>query len=406
MSAAHWGQRGVSLIEAVVAMGVMAFGMLAVVGLQVTMRATGDLSKQRAEAVRIAQASIEDWRAFVSLETTAGVVDYQDIVSDGPSNLVGINATYATSRTVTVWGTGSPPMKTLQVVVAWADRTGEMQTVQLSSVIAGIAPELAGSLALPPSGVPGRQPLGRNPGVPLTAKDLGSGRSGFVPPQQSGGTVAWVFNNTTGLIVGICTASGVSDSNLLTQVIIAGCATATQAQLLSGYVRFAAAGAPSASEAEAPSGVALNLDISMAPGPTSGTETLTATCFDDAAAVAAAGIPGAAVSYYCAIVSSTVGTWAGRSRVAPLGWTIADSGADNFKVCRYTTLASDSGPKNIAHPLDYTESGSAAFGSLTNQNFLVIAAAFGCPTDITSSGDFVNSNTRLHQDGVAPHDNP
>ena len=89
--------RGISLIEAMVAVDVMAFGMLAVVGLQVTLRTNGDVSKQRAEAVRIAQQSIEDWRGISGIEANAdpAMVDYTDLVNDGPTNIVGANATFA-----------------------------------------------------------------------------------------------------------------------------------------------------------------------------------------------------------------------------------------------------------------------------------------------------------------------
>jgi Tfp pilus assembly protein PilV len=396
-----------SLIEAVVAMGVMAFGMLAVVGLQVTLRTTGDLSKQRAEAVRLAQQGIEDWRSLVAMEVTAGAIDYQDLVTDGPVTIAGLNATYVRGRQVSIWDGGSPAMKSLSSSVTWTDRTGTSQTVQLSSVVAGVSPDLAGSLALPPSGVPARQPLGRSNAIPSTAKSLGNGTSGFVPPQSGGGTVTWVFNDSTGLIVGICNASGVSDSSQLTGAIVAGCSTSTKAQLLSGYVRFADTSVqPTAAQAEAPTGVPLNLDLSLAPGPTSQSVTLTWSCYDDAATVAPIGSPGAAVRYYCAITSSASGTWAGRSRIAPVGWTISSAGAGNYVVCRYTGLASDTGTSNASHPLDYTESGSAAFASLVNQNFLVISAQHSCPSDTIAAGDFVNSNTRLHQNGSTSYSNP
>ena len=46
--------QGVSLFEALVALAVMAFGILGIVGLQMSLRQNADVSKQRAEAVRIA----------------------------------------------------------------------------------------------------------------------------------------------------------------------------------------------------------------------------------------------------------------------------------------------------------------------------------------------------------------
>jgi len=396
--------RGVSLIEAMVAVGVMAFGMLAVVGLQVTLRANGDLSKQRAEAVRIAQQSIEDWRAFVAMEANAGVVDYLDLASDGPINLAGINATYARTRTITVWPGGSPPMKTLAVLVRWDDRSGETQSVLLSSVIAGVAPDLAGSLAVPTDGVTGLKPFARSRSVPLLAKDLGS-VSGFMPPQPAGGGVTWVFNNVSGLITGVCNLPGRTTATLVA-ADVAACNANALAQLLRGYVRFASVLAvPDPAQAETPTGLPLNLDISLAllnpldyPTPP--------VCFDDAQAVALAAVPGSAVSYYCAIFSKANGLWNGRSRVVPSGWSIGVA-AGEYKVCRYTPPALDdlAGEKNKDHPLVYTEPGGAAFGSLSGQNFLVISAAHACPTDAAAAGDFVNSNTLLHQDGTATYSN-
>ena len=397
-------QRGVSLVEALVAMGVMAFGMLAVVGLQVTLRTNGDVSKQRAEAVRIAQQSIEDWRAFVAIEATPGVVDYEDLVSDGPTNIAGINATYARTRTFTVWPGGSPPMKTLAVAITWDDRNGQPQTVQLNSVIAGIAPDLAGSLAVPANGVAGRQPLGRHRGIPAMAKDLGS-VSGFMPPQAAGGGVTWVFNNVSGLITGVCNLPGRTIATLVA-ADVAACSANTLAQLLRGYVAFAAVAAqPNAAQAESPTGLPRDLDISLSltsaqahPAPP--------ICFDDAQAVAFAAVPGSVVSYYCAVFRNASGTWSGRSRVVPSGWVVGTA-AGEYKVCRYTTLAADNPAlaKNADHPLDYTEAGSAVDASLSAQNFLVISAAHTCPSDAPAAGDFVNSNTRLHQDGSVAYSN-
>ena len=69
-------QRGVSLIEAIVAMAVMAFGMMAIVGLQTTLRQNSDIAKQRSEAVRIAEEAIEQWRGY---STPSPPAAYDDI---------------------------------------------------------------------------------------------------------------------------------------------------------------------------------------------------------------------------------------------------------------------------------------------------------------------------------------
>ena len=51
-------QRGVTLIEALVALMVMAFGMVALVGLMSNLRRSTDVAKQRSEAMRLAQAEL------------------------------------------------------------------------------------------------------------------------------------------------------------------------------------------------------------------------------------------------------------------------------------------------------------------------------------------------------------
>jgi Tfp pilus assembly protein PilV len=57
--------RGVSLVEALVSLAVMSFGMLGVVGVQATLRYNAEVSKQRSEAVRIGQEEMESLRSFV-----------------------------------------------------------------------------------------------------------------------------------------------------------------------------------------------------------------------------------------------------------------------------------------------------------------------------------------------------
>lgn len=404
--------RGVSLIEAICALGVMAFGMLAVVGVQVTLRSNADISKQRTEATRLAQRGMENSRGFGQLTANAGnaLVEYDEVISTIGAAIVGLNAEYTPSRTVPA--DTYPRLKTVVSSVGWTDRSGVAQTVQLYSAIAGISPEVAASLTLPQQSGATLQARGRNPTIPLQAKDLGSGTSVFVPPQPAMGTVAWVFNNFSGLITGVCNVAAGSTTASLVAADVATCSANTTAQLVSGYLRFASTALqPTAAEAEAPTFSVLNLNMVLVltsvghPAPGS-------SCFDDSTSDAAVSAGREIVSYFCAVYSNADFTWAGRTRVAPLAmgagvpWVIAATGAANYKVCRYTTMAGDVGISNAHHPLDYTAAGSKPKASLTNQNFLVISAAHICPADVASAGDFVNSNTRLHQDSSATYNNP
>ena len=407
--------RGVSLIEAIVALAVMAFGLVAIVGLQATLRSNGDVSKQRAEAVRLAQEEIERWRAFVTLQAGSPGVDFGDIASFD-SQIDGDNATFNVRRTVPLQQAPAP--RTVAVNVTWTDRTGQIQTVALNSSIAGISPELAGALVLPQNqGKKGSQ-NNRDPGIPRDAKNFGDGTSGFVPPQTTGRKVAWVFNNVTGVIERVCTVEADASTDTLTAAAVAAnldsCDTSRTAQLLSGTVNFAnTAAQPDEAEAEAPTGLALNLDMELSltssGHPTPGYE-----CYDDSPLE----VPQLArqVVYYCAIYSNPDRKWSGRLRVLPrefvtpgtVPWTIGNGGtldANERVVCRYTRLTSDgtSTSKNSAHPLDYTRDGSARGAALRDQNFLVIRGSHTCPVDALSSTDFVNANTRVHQNGIQPY---
>lgn len=413
-------QRGISLIEAVVALAVMAFGLVAIVGVQGTLRSNADISKQRSEAVRIAQERVERWRAFTSLPANAAGAPpgFGNIVTELPFDVPGQNATYVV--TTTVPAVQAPEPRTLTVTVAWNDRSGTdtnnpNQQISLTTAIAGIAPELAGSLSLPTNSGAIRRVDGRNPVIPQSATKFTDGTSGFVPPQTGGPKVAWVFSNVTGLIESTCTVPDTTTSATLTLAVLAAanCDSTRTAQLVSGFVNFADLSAqPTEAEAEAPSGLPLNLNMSLtltsANHPTPGWE-----CFDDSPEVATSSAR--PVAYFCAIYSNPQRNWAGRLRVGLLPFTTAGSpvwvigmtgtNPNERLICRYTTLATDGGSndKNSAHPLDYRLDGMLPGTGLRDQNFLVIRGIDTCPVDPAPDDDPVNSSTRLHQSGLAPY---
>jgi hypothetical protein len=255
---------------------------------------------------------------------------------------------------------------------------------------------------------------------------MGNGSSAFKPPQAGGGTIAWVFNNTSGMITGVCTVAATTLTADLTLSDIAGCSDNTLAHLLSGYVRFALEGVtPSAAIAESPLGNPRRLDMQVFlatpqpageesewehPGPPE--------CYDDAPATTADAITGKAVSYYCLIPANTKRVWAGYATIEPLpftddsstAWSVPVSGllSTTHLLCRYTPATSNSQVvPNIQHPrmyrVEYLDPNTGRYPipmtPLPNQNFLVVESAYACPTDgppNPSVGDFVNSNTLEH----------
>jgi Tfp pilus assembly protein PilV len=376
-------QRGVSLIEALMAFAVMALGMLGVMGVQTTLRFNSDIAKQRSEATRLAQEQMESLRAFSVLAPAEGHVAYDDIATVPSAAVQGYttNTTYSLVTEVAQSGES----KNVTVSVAWADRQGGQQLVVLNSVIAGIDPGLSGTLSLPPNGSPQKAPRGRHAGIPFDAIPLRSSpESAFAPPGSSG--VVWVFNNVSGLVTRVCTSMVVLNG---LAIVSQNDCQAAAGLVVSGAVRFDTDGRVSAAEAENPVG-SLALDLNMAL-PVSGASV---DCFDDAPTVPTSAT---AVHYNCLVnPAGNSGRWSGTLNVVLAGDRTLGPAADQFRICRYSAdYDNRGGIENLEHPLVYTD----VTGPLTNQNFLVIRGDNTCPSDGAANpaqGDFVNSNTVEH----------
>ena len=413
---------GVSLIEALVALAVMSFGMLAVVGVQATLRLNADVAKQRSEAVRIGQEAIERWRAFTQIQTDPTGVRraYADIVTVASADATGYttNTTYSVSRDVVDALDGG--LKSLRVSVSWPDRAGTVQSIRLDSHVARVEPSL--TAAVVNRGAyrqPQIKPKSRHVGIPPTAKDLGNGSSALKLPgsDTTPSTTVWVFDNVSGFITGVCTVAAGTTTSALSAADVAACNGNTRAHLLSGYVRFFTENRPAtAADAENPLSTARNLNISLTLA-----DARLPSCFDDAPTTAAAAATQTAVSYFCLIPANDARTWAGYSSIDPApftgvansAWAIPINGLPagttvTHKLCRYTPATTDAQlVPNWQHPsqyrIEYTDATRQRIAlpmpPLTNQNFLVILAAYPCPADGTANplvGDYVNSNTLVH----------
>lgn len=387
-------QRGVSLIEALVAFAIMAFGMMAVVGMQGTMRGNADMARQRAEAVRLAQDSIEEWRGFSSIATTANRTAYLDV--DGtspPRDVVGTNATYTVARSALAQpvvvpgeGTVAPDRRGVMVVVTWTDRSNQAQLVRLTSTVAGLAPELSASLVLSTAADPVVAPQNRHRAIPPGAvggipAGVCINCSGYVPPGQTGGgdRVVWLFNNRTAEIT-VC-ASAATTSSLLTSTSIHSCDT-DKALLLSGFVRQLPNGPPGVNAAADPAGPNRAFDIQVErTSPSSGS---VPSCFQDAI------LPGNAVPYLCAISTST-GKWAGNvvfGSPLQLASSLSEPRNDRYKVCRYFGRPGQFGSSGQPdlYPNVLAVGALDIAVSLTNQNYLIMEGGSGsvpydCPND-------------------------
>lgn len=397
--------KGFSLIEALVALVVMGFGMLGVLGIQSSLRQYSDISKQRSEAVRLAQEKTEAWRAFVKLDADAGVTDYNDITTHGAITVMpadspvaaATNTTYTYERIVGIL-TNSADMpqygRWLQTTLRWNDRTGAEQRVDFHTHITGVSPEFAGTLVT--SSVGGnngagvqRRPLGRHPGIPRGAVDDGTGSSNFAPPGLP--STVWTFDNATGLITRICNPT-CTDTSFV-------------GYLLSGYVRVSDPIDPVTSTFVQPTGA--DAESPYAPGGsavfgTIGVEVAQTAPTVQTVVCATQTFP-QYVAYYCAMPATVSDSrWSGRSTVTGPVYAAdaADPSIAKARTCRYTPQTVDT-PSPPLTALEHPDTYSNVRQPLISQDFLVIragdgTAAFTCPGDDTTT-PYVNGNTYRHQ---------
>lgn len=417
--------RGVTLIEALVALMVMSFGMVALVALLGNLRRATDVGKQRSEAMRLAQKEMASTRAFSTLlkpdPTDATITDFdQDMVSSGPSTqtVPDSNTSFAVQRTVTALAAGNTAWgKSVQVEVSWIDRasraTDAAQKVTLDTIVARIDPSFAGGLSIaPPPGVL-RQPRDRHPAIPPDAVDVGNKTSAFRPSGLS--SVTWIFNNTSGAVTRLCTID--QAIALTASSVAAATCTDTLAFVISGTINFSNTNPANPS---APEATAVGLDMTLTGGSYSAArldrngvpvqdashnviwDTVTVSgptfqCFDDALLTT----PQPFVNYNCIVYPSTGGAtpyWSGVLKLTglPLGTTSSD-----YRVCRYSADYNGNGngyaniklePDNFEHPAFYVK----VTGSLARQNFLVVKGNVDCPTapavDL-SAGVYANYST-------------
>jgi Tfp pilus assembly protein PilV len=370
-------RRGVSLIEAMVSMAVMAFGTLAVLGVQTSLRLNADISKQRSEAVRIGQERLEQARGYADLAAYRDAV----IATATPESVVGYataNASYLIDvQVVEPAGLHAPRQKTFVTTVNWQDRGNQPQSVRIASVIHGTPPMLRGSLVVPGDTGPIRNPGNRHFSIPRDAVlEVGTDNSRYSPPGAPVG-VTWVFNNVSGFITQRCAGALCDTFN---------------GRLLAGFVRFATAVPdPGPADTEVPPGglMAVGIDVVL----TSPAAPAAAVCFVNDELVSGSRV------YACAVPVDGAGRWSGRSNVTGLSLaaSVADTTAGLFRVCRYTPYREHrlvpSQMRNEEHPLDYVN----VANSLPNQNFLVVRASGvnGCPSD--GPAPQVNTNTWHHQ---------
>lgn len=417
------GQRGTTLLEALVAFLVLALGMLTVARMQTQLRLNSELARQRSEAVRLGQEDLELLRGFSVIQAASGARSYADVSNasrtiDAAAGYVSTTRYQLTRQIDAASMALGEHAKDVHVTVSWLDRNGARQQIDLNSIIAGSDPTLTGALRIAPSGVPIKGALGRSARIPLAAKDLG-GRSAFKP--VSDGSVVLLFDNLSGLVIGRCT--GVKPATAtrdLSAADLIAC-DANVGFLLTGVVRFTSASPPDpAVAAEAPlvTAVALALRGGTYPiAPVCASEAMKTVAYTSHLnqhidAVPLGALPASVgvdawsdtgdrhLAYTCVVYPRFDGAWSGGLSLVPSGWSLGFGAADH-RVCRFSADLDGSGAvdTNLEHPAIYVD----VTGNLAQQNFLVINGGEACPAAAAvriagQAGDvFANLSTVPHQ---------
>ena len=423
---------GVSLIEALVALAVMAFGMLSLVGVQATLRLNSDVAKQRTEAIRIATEELENLRLFTTLNPVNGQampswseIANRSVAAYSQAGNVG-NTSYRVERTVATDPTDLINLKTVSVKVVWTDRTNVAQSISAQTVLTGFEPGLSALLYVPSVRSAINLFQGRDATIPAEAVNLndgGDGHSAFKP--LASGTVVWRFNNVTGAIDQRCINVAAAQAAITAADLAGAVCQAINARLLAGVVQFDLTAAPNPETPAGPTTLPLSSNTPLVFAPDQylalrQDPNAPAECVSNSPATAvAAATPnsrGYAITYYCLVYPGANSGWGGKLNLVlasafPNNDALPGSPpttASAYKSCRYSTSSSGN-TDNFDHPTTYCMdlrlssvfpcSGQRVANNLTNQNFLVIAATQTCPAPVPAA-NAVNYKTFVHQSSL------
>lgn len=339
-------QAGATLLEAMIALALTAFGLLGLATLQASLQTQVDLSRQQAEALQLARGALEDARRIDAVDVAA---------EDNP-----IGARLQREVHAHPW----LALQSIHQHLDWQDRLGQPRRLSLQGAATALPPALSGALMLGAAGWPGARIGHRHGAIPPAAHDLGDGRSVFQPVPG----VAWIFDHASGDVVGICQDLPADAS--LDAATLAACARNVRAQWIGGFVQFTDG---------APRNLDFTLNLSSSGHPAPG-----AACVDDAPATVAAATLKQVVRYHCLVQANDLGRWSGRVEIVPRAFVDGPDGTQaawsdapgGLRVCRVGGAPTGGqSAVNAPSPATYLD----VTGALTQQNFLIVPSAQPCP---------------------------
>lgn len=133
-------RKGFSLIEVSIALGILAFGVLAMASAQLGAMTLSNESRLRTEATYLAQQQLETFLSMPAAALDAALADAG--YPNDPANPIDPDPADATARQFNRSWTITPNapengVYTIAVTVGWNDRQGRAQNVVVQSVRAG-----------------------------------------------------------------------------------------------------------------------------------------------------------------------------------------------------------------------------------------------------------------------------
>lgn len=381
MNRAPTHQHGFTLIEALIALAVLAIGSLALSSLQLWLDHGTAVARQRSDAVRLAQTQLEQLRSFDRLTSASGHLAHADLASGSDAPTAASDASFERRWTV------SQPSNfetQLRVDVGWTDRHGQPQQARLATLLASVEPADSGALAAPPAATVLAFPAHALPPVPGAAHYLGRALSAL---QWPGSGSYLVFDAARGRTISRCVGS-VTTSLTAANV----CSTPFEATVVSGSITGLSSGFDSDAQA-----ALLTLELAAGHNAADVADCIVSRVPVDGpwprrpGTTAPASSAGARYHYACLVtVTLPGGHWSGELRIVPRAGSLLRT-HDRFCALSWDRDGSGArGDANDEHPLAYTQ----VQRSLGAQNFVFqprvdAVTSAPCPADATVNGRLV-----------------
>ena len=125
-------QRGFSLIEVLIALTIMAVGVMGLIKVQSFMEVKAENALKTLDALYLAEEKLEEFRTRAQ-SAAGGTIAYSSIVSQTES--VSMAASTVTREVTVIGDSPVSGAKKITVSVSWKDRMEQSQVVSLETVI-------------------------------------------------------------------------------------------------------------------------------------------------------------------------------------------------------------------------------------------------------------------------------